>query len=762
MRRFWILSLILALTAAAGAWWVFQAPDTPPFHPPNAAKTDDDSRPSNIQEVEAPGDAIRIAVIAPRSGLPAGIKSALPDVAGFFTDRVNAEGGLLGRPVDLRILDNANTALGARTAAEKAADLKVAAVIGGQRSSNALTMAYTLQAAGIPMIAVGASHPDITRAGDYIFRINYTDAFQGAALARFAREHLKAASAALMVNIGNTYSPFLADVFAEQFQQLGGSVRLRHEYLSDAETFDRAAASLYAAGPDVVFLPGYQEDSARIMAAAHRAGVKSTFIGADGWDASIPRAVGAAAQGACFSAHWHPDADMGGGLSDAVAALAARKGESIGDVEMLAVDAMHLLFDAIRRSGRADPAAIRDALAQTKGFVGACGPYRFDRNGDPEKALAILRFEGEKQIFHTTLRPETIRFGVVFAKTGDAAPVNRMGFEAARFAADEINLKGGVLARQMELIEYDNATTALGSRRAAEAAVRDGVRAVVGAAGSSHSSAMAPILESAGIPMVSPASTSPSVTRNRPHVFRACYTDRVQGEAMAQFALSALKAKTAAVMTNADNQYSVDLARFFIRRFQQDGRIVAEADYLQSDNDFRSHLSEIQRAAPDVVCIPGYPRDAAFIIHQARSMGIESVFLGGDGWDDLMYEYAGDAIVGSYFAGHWHVDLPDPRSRAFVARYAAGHTLYRSGLVALTYDTVHLLADAVRRAGSAAPAAIRNALADTRAFDGITGPITFDANGDPEKPVVMIRFGPDTAVFDRIMYTGPAAFGEGK
>ncbi|MFW5636797.1 MAG: ABC transporter substrate-binding protein, partial [Thermodesulfobacteriota bacterium] len=144
-------------------------------------------------------------------------------------------------------------------------------------------------------------------------------------------------------------------------------------------------------------------------------------------------------------------------------------------------------------------------------------------------------------------------------------------------------------------------------------------------------------------------------------------------------------------------------------------------------------------------------RDAAFIIRQARSMGIESVFIGGDGWDDLMYEYAGDALAGSYFADHWHVDLPDPRSKAFAARYEAGHARRPGSLAALSYDTVHLLADAIRRAGSAAPKAIRNALADTRDFKGITGTITFDENGDPEKPIVMIRFGHDATVFDRFM-----------
>ena len=204
-------------------------------------------------------------------------------------------------------------------------------------------------------------------------------------------------------------------------------------------------------------------------------------------------------------------------------------------------------------------------------------------------------------------------------------------------------------------------------------------------------------------------------------------------------------------MTNADNPYSLDLARFFIQRFQTEGRIVAQADYFRSANDFRSQLSEMKRAAPDVICIPGYIRDSAFIIRQARAMGIESVFLGGDGWDDLMYTYAGDAMAGSYCADHWHADLPDPRSRDFVARYAADHPQYRSGLAALSYDTVHLLADAIRRAGSTAPEAIRNALAETQGFNGVTGTITFDENGDPEKPVVMIRFGPEATAFDRFM-----------
>jgi branched-chain amino acid transport system substrate-binding protein len=220
---------------------------------------------------------------------------------------------------------------------------------------------------------------------------------------------------------------------------------------------------------------------------------------------------------------------------------------------------------------------------------------------------------------------------------------------------------------------------------------------------------------------------------------------------MAHFALTALNAGTAAVMTNASNQYSVDLARCFMDRFQKEGRVVAEVDYLQAANDFRSELNEIQRFYPDVVFVPGYTRDSAFIIRQARNMGIGCIFLGGDGWGNFMYDYAGDAVIGSYFSNNWHIDQPGPGNRAFSKRYAERCNYSPNGLVALTYDTVYLLADAIRRARSAAPEAIRDALADTRDFIGLTGPVVFDANGDPRKQVVILRFGPDGAVFDRIL-----------
>jgi branched-chain amino acid transport system substrate-binding protein len=346
------------------------------------------------------------------------------------------------------------------------------------------------------------------------------------------------------------------------------------------------------------------------------------------------------------------------------------------------------------------------------------------------------------------IHPKRVNLGVIFAKTGEAAQVNAMAFEAARYAAEEINRLGGVMGHRLELIEYDNESTVLGSRKAALQAVQDQVAAVIGASWSSHSSAMAPVLQQARIPMVTPISTSPEITRVGDCIFRACYTDHLQGKLLAEFALEELKARKAAVLINANSEYSLGLARFFRDRFSEKGQVILELDYLQSTTDFRSFLEKVQAAQPDMVFVPGYPRDSVYIIRQARQMGILSALLGADGWTDVMYEYAGGELEGNFYSQHWHPEVPDERSRAFYEHYSRKHSAFRGGLVALTYDTVRLIADAVRRAGSIQAEDIRAALAGTKDFHGITGRIEFDENRDPRsKPLVMVRFGKDKSEF---------------
>jgi len=268
---------------------------------------------------------------------------------------------------------------------------------------------------------------------------------------------------------------------------------------------------------------------------------------------------------------------------------------------------------------------------------------------------------------------------------------------------------------------------------------------------------MAPVLQEAGIPMVATTSTNPQVTAVGDCIFRACFTDDFQGRVLARFALEELQARTAVLMTNTDNAYSTALARYFREPFARRGRVLAELEYLQETSDFRVQLEQVLRLAPDVLFVPGYHRDSGFIIKQARAMGITATGLGGDGWDEAMYEYAGDSLEGAYYSEQWHHLLPEQRNRAFVEDFARRHGLPRAGLTALSYDAAGLVIDAIRRAGpEPAPAAIRAALAATRAYPGITGDITFDAQGDPiGKPAVILRWTGGRAVYHRSYAAGP-------
>jgi branched-chain amino acid transport system substrate-binding protein len=329
----------------------------------------------------------------------------------------------------------------------------------------------------------------------------------------------------------------------------------------------------------------------------------------------------------------------------------------------------------------------------------------------------------------------------VFAKTGSAGvfPEGRPEFLAVRLAAEELNAAGGLLGHPVEVVEYDDQSTALGSRQAAEEAIKAGVIAVIGATRSSHSLGMAPVLQSAGIPMITPVSTDPQVTLTGHYIFRVCFIDDFQGEAMASFAAEHLGAKRAVVLTNTGESFSMSLAKFFMARFRRlGGTVLWEGDYLGSATDFTGLLVRVRELNPDVCFVPGYDADTGFIIRQARIMGIRTVFLSGDGLSENIYTYAGGHADGTYFSSHWHPESTDPRSRTFVRAFEKKHGKIKEASPALTYDAVKLLADSVRRANSLDRARIRDALAATKGFRGVTGEITFDRDRNPRKRIAVI------------------------
>ncbi len=349
---------------------------------------------------------------------------------------------------------------------------------------------------------------------------------------------------------------------------------------------------------------------------------------------------------------------------------------------------------------------------------------------------------------------DPIRIAAIFAMSGEAKLGNLYYYQGIRLAVEEINETGGLSGRQLEVIELDNKSTAVGSKMAAMKAVRLDVAAVIGAAWSSHSLSMAPVLQQAGIPMISPASTNPKVTLAGDHIFRVCFIDPFQGRVMAQFALRDLAAKRAVILTNSSSDYSMGLSDYFRDAFTQDGgSILWEGKYLGKAIDFTDMLSKTKALNPDVIFSPGHPRDSSLLMRQAAKNGIQTVFLGGDGWGAAMLKFGGKAVEGHHFSTHWHKDAPFPLSKKVLASYH--HHKFDKGSVSdvpfhipLTYDAVMVLADAVTRAQSLDRKKIRDALAVTKGFQGATGTITFDENGDPlNKDAVILKFDKGKVVF---------------
>jgi branched-chain amino acid transport system substrate-binding protein len=249
--------------------------------------------------------------------------------------------------------------------------------------------------------------------------------------------------------------------------------------------------------------------------------------------------------------------------------------------------------------------------------------------------------------------------------------------------------------------------------------------------------------------MITPISTNPDVTLVGDYIFRACFIDSVLGEVDATFARDDLKARTAVVITNVSDKYSLGLSEFFERKFAAlGGHVIGEREYLDTTTDFTEILATVKQLQPDVVFLPGFYKDSGLLIKQARNLHIDMPFLGGDGWNDEMYQYGGNAINGNYFSSHWDRLSTLPKSRAFVSRFEAQFGTIKTPGTALGYDSAYLLADAIRRAQSSEPAKIRDALAATRNFEGVTGSITFDANRDPVgKPAIMFQFKDGRGVY---------------
>ena len=337
---------------------------------------------------------------------------------------------------------------------------------------------------------------------------------------------------------------------------------------------------------------------------------------------------------------------------------------------------------------------------------------------------------------------DVIKIGVLEPLTGDNAGGGEIEVDGIKLANE---LYPEVLGKKIELVIVDNksdkAESATGAARLVE---QDKVDAIIGCWGSSLSMAAGPIIKEAGVPTVSASSTNPLVTLDNDYYFRICFIDPFQGSVMANYAAGKLGAKTAAIIREASNDYSVGLAQFFQDTFIEitgsEDSIVEIGSYQTGDKDFSAILTSIKAKNPDVIFAPGNFTESALAIKQARQLGIETPFLGGDTWETPDFlEVGGAEVEGIAYSTFFDKNSAttdeakkflEEHEKKFPGREPAAFS-------ALGYDAYIFILNAMERAGSTDKAAVREAMAATVNFPGVTGATTIDKNGDAVKDAVI-------------------------
>lgn len=336
-----------------------------------------------------------------------------------------------------------------------------------------------------------------------------------------------------------------------------------------------------------------------------------------------------------------------------------------------------------------------------------------------------------------------ILIGEYESLTGSEATFGISANNGTKLAVEEINNSGGILGKKIKLITYDDQGKPSEAASVVQKLInKDNVVAIIGEVASSRSKSGALICQQFKIPMVTPASTNPEVTAIGDYIFRVCFIDPFQATVMSRFAFNSLKVKRVAVLQDVKNAYSTGLADFFVKQFKDmGGEIVEVQSYSAGDKDFKAQLTSIKAKNPEAIFIPGYYTDVGLIGIQAREIGITQPLFGGDGWesDKLTEGKAKDALEGSYFSTHVSAEDPSPAVQNFITKYKERFRIPPDAMSFLAYDAGMILFDAIKRAGSTEAAKIKDALAQTKDFPGVTGKISINEQRNAVKPAVILQ-----------------------
>ncbi len=350
-----------------------------------------------------------------------------------------------------------------------------------------------------------------------------------------------------------------------------------------------------------------------------------------------------------------------------------------------------------------------------------------------------------------------VRIGAIAPLTGDvAATSGQPTLDGIELAIQQVNAQGGITIdgtpHPITLVtgdDQDNPNQAVAE--ANRLINQEDIVALVGVPLSRIAIPVASVAEQAQIPLVSSKSTNPDTTAGKLYSFRATFTDTFQGQVLATFAAHKLNRQRAAILYDIASNYNQYLAKIFTEEFTaRGGKIVASESYVTGENDFQGQLKTIRAANPDVLFLPNYPAEVILQSQQARAIGIEAVLIGGDAWSGFT-DVSEPSLAGAYYTSDWAVDLDTPTSQAFVEAYQAEYKRLPTSAAALGYDAVQLVIEAIRAADSLDPVMIRDRLAATKDYTGVTGSIQFARTGDPIKSAAIVRIDGGDRVFDQLV-----------
>ncbi|MDI6709957.1 MAG: ABC transporter substrate-binding protein [Bacillota bacterium] len=338
----------------------------------------------------------------------------------------------------------------------------------------------------------------------------------------------------------------------------------------------------------------------------------------------------------------------------------------------------------------------------------------------------------------------SIKIGLISPLTGDVKTFGESVQKGFELALEEANYQVGDIKIE-KVIADDRADATEATNVATKLIDQDKVAAIVGSVTSNCTVPASAIAQSAGVVMISPTSTAANVTMDpdrKDFIFRACFIDPFQGTVGARFAFNDLQAKSAAILFDQGNPYTVGLSKAFKDEFTKlGGQIVAEEAYAKNDTDFNAVLTTIAQKKPDVLYLPDYYQKVSLIGKQARDKGITAAFLGGDGWDSTELDYA--TMDGGYFTAHYSGDDPRPEVKQWVEKFQAKYGSKPDSFATLAYDATKLLLKAIEDAKSTDPAKIKEAMQNIKDFPVVSGKVTFDEQGNPVKSAVILQVQKD-------------------